>query len=409
MQRRWKIAFAAAGIAVVAAGLAVLLVSRGRPVASQRAVPVRHLRPPVVQLGTGRRSMQRRPTITMAAAGIAVVAAGLLVLLVLLVSGGRPVARERAVPVMQLRDPVPVMHLPVLRLHDAVSVRLLSPFTGEPVKALGRVVVAKIDNIVDARPPTNLTSADIVYLLPVEGGLSRIFAVYSSRIPAVIGPVRSARQDDLELLRQFGRPGFAYSGATPHLLPFIARARVVNLYDTPAYFRDYQRVAPHNLYAYGRVLRAEARGASTARDIGFRFGPAPPGGRPATSFSVSYPAAAFTFRWSARAHRWLVWMDGTQATDAAGGDLAAATVVIQDTVVRTSRFLEYGVRPPYANSTGSGTAVVLRDGRAWRVRWSRPDPDGGTSYTLPSGARMTFAPGQVWVVLTTTNWATAGL
>jgi hypothetical protein len=57
MQRRWKIAFAAAGIAVVAAGLAVLLVSGGRPVASQRAVPVRHLRPPVGQLGTGRRSM----------------------------------------------------------------------------------------------------------------------------------------------------------------------------------------------------------------------------------------------------------------------------------------------------------------------------------------------------------------
>ena len=137
------------------------------------------------------------------------------------------------------------------------------------------MVVAKIDNIVDARPPTNLTSADIVYLLPVEGGLSRIFAVYSSRIPKVIGPVRSARQDDLELLRQFGRPGFAYSGATPHLLPFIGRARVVNLYDTPAYFRDGNRVAPHNLYAYGSVLRAEAPGASTARDIGFRFGPRP--------------------------------------------------------------------------------------------------------------------------------------
>ena len=400
MQRRWKIAFAA-GIAVVVAGLAVLLVSRGRPVASQRAVPVRQLRRPVGQLGTGRRSMQRRRTITLAAAGIAVAAAGLAVLLVLLVSAGRPVVRQRAV---KLLDPVILLHRPA-----PVPAQLVSPFTGEPVKALGRVIVVKIDNIAAARPPTNLTSADIVYLLPVEGGLSRIFAVYSSRIPAVIGPVRSARQDDLELLAQFGRPGFAYSGATPHLLPFIARARVVNLYDTPAYFRDYQRVAPHNLYAYGRVLRAEAVGASTARDIGFRFGPAPPGGRPTASFSVSYPAAAFSFRWSARTHRWLVWMDGVQATDAAGGDLAAATVVIQDTVVRTSRFLEYGVRPPYAQSTGSGTAVVLRDGRAWRVHWSRPDADSGTSYTLPSGARMTFAPGQEWIVLTTTNWATAGL
>jgi len=410
MQRRWKMAFAAAGIAVVAAGLAVLLVSRGRPVASQRAVPVRHLRRPVGQLGTGRRRMQRRRTITLAAGGIAVVAAGLAVLLVLLVSGGRPVAWQRAVPVRHLRHPVPVVHLPVI--HDAVSVRLLSPFTGEPVKALGRVIVVKIDNIVDARPPDNLTSADIVYLLPVEGGLSRIFAVYSSRIPAVIGPVRSAREDDLELLQQFGRPGFAYSGATPHLIPFIARARLVNLYaldDPSAYFRDYNRVAPHNLYAYGSVLRAELRGASTARDIGFRFGPAPPGGHPTTSFTVSYPEATFTFRWWARSHRWLVWMDGTQATDAAGGYLGAATVIIQDTDVRTSRFREYGFRPPYADSTGSGTAVVLRDGRAWRVHWSRPNPDGGTTYTLPSGARMTFAPGQEWVVLTTTDWAHAGL
>jgi len=345
--------------------------------------------------------MKRRWKITLAGAGTAVAAAGLSVLLMVLPSGARPVAPKRATPVSH-PDAVPVRQL-------QAAVQLMSPFTGEPVKALRRVVVVKIDNIVQARPPTGLTSADIVYLLPVEGGLSRIFAVFSTRFPKIIGPVRSARQDDLQLLRQFGRPGFAYSGATPHLLPFIARARVVNLYDTPAYFRDGNRVAPHNLYAYSRTLRAEAAGASTAHDIGFRFGPPPPGGRATASFSVSYPAASFTFRWSARTHRWLVGMDGTPATDAAGGDLAAATVVIQYTVVRTSRFLEYGVPPPYADSTGSGTAVVLRDGRAWRVRWSRPNPDGGTTYTLPSGARMTFAPGQEWVVLTTTNWARAGL
>ena len=227
--------------------------------------------------------MRRRRTITLAAAGIAVAAAGLSGLLVLLVPGGRPVARERAVPVMQLLDPVPVVHLPVMRA--AVPAQLLSPFTGEPVKALGRVVVVKIDNIVQARPPTGLTSADIVYLLPVEGGLSRIFAVFSSRFPKIIGPVRSAREDDLQLLRQFGRPGFAYSGATPHLLPFIARARVVNLYDTPAYFRDGSRVAPHNLYAYSNMLRAEERGASTAHDIGFWFGP------PRDTNSTARPAA----------------------------------------------------------------------------------------------------------------------
>jgi len=411
MQRRWKIAFAGAVTAVIDAGLGVLfvlLVSGDFSRARQRLVPVVHLRRLAWQ---PRAAVRVHRKIAFAGAGTIVVAAGLGVLLL---SGGRPAAAQRAAPVAQ-PPLVPVMHLahlPVGPLPDAGPTQLVSPFTGEPVKTLGPVLAVKIDNVVDARPPDNLTSADIVYLLPVEGGLSRIFAVYSSHIPNVIGPVRSAREDDLELLQQFGRPGFAYSGATPHLLPFIARARVVNLYyldHYSAYFRDDNRAAPHNLYVYASALRAELRGASRAHDIGFRFGPAPPGGHPTTSFSVSYPQAAFTFRWSARSHRWLVWMDDTQATDAAGGYLGAATVIIQDTDVRTSRFREYGFRPPYAESTGSGTAVVLRDGRAWRVHWSRPNPDSGTTYTLPSGARMTFAPGQEWVVLTTTDWAHAGL
>jgi hypothetical protein len=225
--------------------------------------------------------------------------------------------------------------------------------------------------------------------------------VVSSRVPAVIGPVRSAREDDLELLAQFGRPAFAYSGATPHLLPFVQRARTVDLYAGRAggYFRDLRRVAPHNLYARTPQLLAEAPAASKARDIGFRFGPAPSGGRDVGSFSVSYAAAAFTFSWSASQGRWLASMDGKPARAGEGGQLGAPTVVIQYTKVRTSRFLEAGSRPPYAESIGSGTAFVLRDGRTYDARWSRPAPDRGTTFTTASGRPMTFARGQVWIVL----------
>ena len=88
----------------------------------------------------------------------------------------------------------------------------------------------------------------------MEGGLSRLLAVFCSHFPAVIGPVRSAREDDLELLRQFGRPAFAYSGAEPQLLPVVEQARIVDLYDgrVGGYFRDPSRDAPHNLYAHTR-------------------------------------------------------------------------------------------------------------------------------------------------------------
>ena len=144
------------------------------------------------------------------------------------------VLTSAAAPVKQLPKAVPDFPhphgwpLPAPPPH--VATRLYSPFTGEPVRALKPVLAVKIDNIVDARPQTGLQSADLVYVIPVEGGLTRFMAVYSSRVPSVVGPTRSARESDLDILRQFGRPGFAWSGATPHLVPFIERARVADLY-----------------------------------------------------------------------------------------------------------------------------------------------------------------------------------
>jgi Protein of unknown function (DUF3048) N-terminal domain/Protein of unknown function (DUF3048) C-terminal domain len=278
---------------------------------------------------------------------------------------------------------------------------LRSPFTGELVSSLGPVLAVKIDNIVLARPQTGLNQADIVYVLPVEGGLSRFFAVFSSHLPPVIEAVRSAREDDLQLLLQFGRPAFAYSGAQPYLLPVVEHARTVDLYAgrVGGYYRDNSRIAPYNLYARPRQLLAEAHGASTAHDIGFRFGPPPPGGKVTASASVSYPAASFSFRWSPSAGRWLVWMDGARGMTTDGGQLSAPTVVIQHTAISTSHFPEWGGPAPFAHSTGSGTAVVLRGGRAWNVHWSRPGGNDGTTFTTSSGQRMTFARGPVWVVL----------
>lgn len=278
---------------------------------------------------------------------------------------------------------------------------LRSPFTGERIRRRGPELIFKIDNVEQARPPTGLMKADIVYILPVDAGLSRIFAVFSSHIPRVVGPVRSSREEDIELLRQFGRPAFAFSGAQPRLLPVVEHSRIVDLYAgiVGGYYRDYNRIEPYNLFADTRQLLREARGReSKAKDIGFRFGRAPRGGRPRKSYSVIYPEASFGFRWAPKQHRWLSSMDGRPAYSSGGQRLGARTIVIQYTKVGLSGFKELGIKPPYANSVGSGRAIVLRNGRAYRVHWSRPYGGRGTAYTLPDGRRMPFARGQVWVV-----------
>ncbi|MBO0808492.1 MAG: DUF3048 domain-containing protein, partial [Actinobacteria bacterium] len=274
---------------------------------------------------------------------------------------------------------------------------LRSPFTGERVKSLHRVLAVKIDNYVLARPQTGLGKADLVYVLPVEGGLTRFMAIFSSHFPSVVGPVRSAREDDLALLKQFGRPALAYSGATPVLLPYIARhARIVNLYAgrVGGYYRDNRRIAPYNLYARTRRLLAEARHASKAHWIGFRFGPPPAGGHHTVSRSASFPSATYRFTWSSKRGRWLVRIDGKRARTTSGRQLGPATVVIQHTRITTSRFLEYGSRPPTPCPPGTAArpccAAGASTGRAGPARTcpaAPPSPPGPGSRCGSPAAR----------------------
>ncbi|CAL9360148.1 hypothetical protein SUDANB6_00646 [Streptomyces sp. enrichment culture] len=263
------------------------------------------------------------------------------------------------------------------------------------------VLAVKIDNAPAARPHTGLEAADVVYTEPVEGGLSRLMAVYASRLPRAVGPVRSARESDLELLRQFDRPTLAFSGAQSKLLPLIDRAPL--LAKTPeeapdAYFRSPGRSAPHDLYLRPGGLMPSAPGAN-ALTTGFRYGAAPAGGTAEASRTVRYPAARFTFTWSAQRAGWLVAMDGTPAVAADGGRLAPGTVVVQYVGLRDSAYRDFlGSTTPYVETVGAGRALVLRDGRAHDVRWKRTSAGEGTRFTTADGTPVNFARGQVWVV-----------
>ncbi|WP_414721267.1 DUF3048 domain-containing protein [Streptomyces ossamyceticus] len=272
------------------------------------------------------------------------------------------------------------------------------PGTTAPV---GSILAVKIDNVRTARPQTGVDAADIVYAEQVEGGLSRLMAVYATRFPDAVGPVRSARESDLELLRQFDEPTLAFSGAQSKLLPLIDKAPLEAR--TPgdagaAYYRGGDKPAPHNLYLRPAKLVGSPPGAE-ALTTGFHYGRAPAGGTPEDSRTIRYPAARFTFTWSDEERRWLLAMDGQDTVPADGARVAPATVVVQHVTIRQSRYHDFlGNNTPYTETVGSGKAEVLRDGRVFEADWERKSPSDGTTFTTRDGEPMNFAKGQVWVL-----------
>ncbi len=277
------------------------------------------------------------------------------------------------------------------------------PFTGERKGLNNPVLAVKIENTRPALPQSGVKAADIVYVEQVEGGETRLMAVYSSELPRRVGPVRSARISDLHILPQFGRPAFAFSGVQSKMKKHVRNAPVYDISQENAggaYFRSGSKPIPYNLYADPRDLLKRAPKAAKPRDIGFRFGEAPPGGKPTRSFTARWPSATMGFTWSKKQKRWLASFDGLPDRAAEGGRLGGETVVVQYARTTRSKFRDFlGSYTPLIHTTGTGRALVLRDGKAYRAKWSRPSEKEGTTFTTPDGEPMTFAPGQVWVVL----------
>jgi hypothetical protein len=290
-------------------------------------------------------------------------------------------------------------------LPDKKAVSVLSGREGVD----GQVLAVKIDDTNSAHPQIGLEDADVVYIEQVEGGLTRLAAIFSSTIPVRIGPVRSARISDIDILSQYGRVAFAYSGAQRKLLPVIAAANLEDLgaqhESSKIFTTDPTRNAP-----YAMVLRAdllmqkivdENLQVDSAKSVGFVFGDNPEGGTPTQKVVVNWPAATYSADWSQKESRWLLTHNGRLNLADSGVVLGPTTLVIQMVKISPSEYGDkFGGVTPLSETIGTGKAYVLRNGELFTTTWNRAFADSGTTFTLPDGSSMNFAPGQVWVALT---------
>ena len=281
-----------------------------------------------------------------------------------------------------------------------------SPLTGVPTNAgtaanLGRPALAmKIDNSVQAMPQSGLNDTDVVIELRVEG-ISRLMAVFHTNDAALVGPTRSARFSDPDVLALFGRPLFGWSGANDRVTRAVyGTPWIVNVnwdkVDRSAYFRRPGRPAPHNLYSKSADLFRYAQPGQAAPAPIFDFvpeGQTGPAVLPIPGVSLSVGGTPSSWVWDAASSSWLRWQYGRKHESEGAGQVNATNVVILETAYKDGK-------ASTAVSTGSGRVTVLTAGGAVEGTWTRADRTQRYTLAATDGSPIALRPGRTWMQLT---------
>jgi len=273
-----------------------------------------------------------------------------------------------------------------------------------------QILVVKIDDTNAAHPQIGVEDADVVYVEQVEAGLTRLAAVYNSKLPPLIGPIRSARISDIELLAQFGRVGFAYSGAQSKMRPVIAAANLENLSaerNPPSiYGKDPKRPGPVDMILKPDLLLERANSnpkiqIDTPTVSVFPFGEPPKGETTTVTVKVKWPSAKYELRWDAQVEKWLIYFNEKPKLAASGEHLFADTAIIQLVSITPSIYGDkFGEITPFSKTTGTGEAVMLRDGFSYQINWQRDTETDLTKWKTIDGETANFKPGRTWIFLT---------
>ena len=275
------------------------------------------------------------------------------------------------------------------------------------------MLVVKVDDTPQAHPQTGLNASDVIYIEQVEGGLTRLAAIYSDRLPPSIEPIRSARISDIDILAQFGHVGFAYSGVQTKFRPVLDGANLENLsaekYPPTIYSRDLSRSEPTNMVLDPKKLLdlatvSQHKSIATLTSPMWHHGDVPAHGSPLLSAKVKWPASSYTFEWSSEKKMWNVKYLDKPDLDENGKNLTTPNVIIQKVTITTSEYHDkVGGVTPLSQTTGSGTGYLLRDGQTLPITWKRPDQQSSTQWLLADGAPAPLADGQLWIALIDTE------
>ncbi len=240
-------------------------------------------------------------------------------------------------------------------------------------------------------------------------GITRFAALFHSEDANPVGPIRSARQSDINLLANLNRPMMLWSGGNPGVTAEVKDAEAAGMLidvshsvGAAFYFRDNRRSAPHNLYANISDLRANFTPAGAGgpwpmflyRQAGE---PLPPTASNAAGMAVDFGTGGVVeFVWDEQAGCWARFQNGAAFRDIDGRQVCPQNVVIEHIGYGIS---EIDARSPKALTVGEGDAWVLSAGTVVVGRWKRDTPQAMPVITDQTGAPVKLTAGRTWIEL----------
>lgn len=278
-----------------------------------------------------------------------------------------------------------------------------NPLTGEPLDAPAsrRIVAVKVDNVAAAHPQIGIGEAEMIMEVPVEGGLTRFTALFYETTPSTVGPVRSVRPVDADLLAPF-RPVVMATGGQDFVLRLFdaADVPVIGLEVEGAYGLI-DRPEPHHIVALLDLLERFS-GDEVSPEGPFTFGDDFSSDVAASSIAIPFSAVTDVV-WRFEDGRWVRAQNG-ETSEVTGGvsdtpaPLTADTVLVLSVAERSAGYFDSaGTEVTTYDVIGFGDAMVFHDGQVVEGRWLRGAQEDPWLLVDGAGAPIPLPPGRLFV------------
>lgn len=264
-----------------------------------------------------------------------------------------------------------------------------------------RNLIVLIDNDKNARPQAGLQEADLVYELPIEGGTTRLMAVFSRFDAQLIGPIRSARDYIIDLAKEHD-PIFVHAGGSPQA--FAKFNEIGNLNGLAggvdrAFWRIKEREAPHNLYSDTETLRRVARQECFREkgqlpDLKYLTGTEKFIGKEANKIGIVYghPDFRAEYFYDEESSNYLRFTGGVKHFTPNSEQIAVKNIIIQ----KVNTKVKDKEKRLQVDLVDKGRAVFFTRGKFIEGYWEKK-PGGITQYFQADGEEIKLTPGNTWI------------